>query len=750
MEAAQTQTAPNVEQKLKIDKFSDGPVTCLKFVGTIDEQFDGKKIASTVKADILVVDLAEIHKISSFGIREWVDFITQVGQRVGEIVIIECAPKVVDQLNMVANFAGKGRVFSFYAPYRCDYCDSDSRVLLQIDKDFEAIKAMKPPERPCTSCGNPEYFDEDPTAFFSYLAGQGKFELDAGVASFLAAKLNYVVSDAARRLRAEKYIEDRSTYLKMAGDLDGSFPREKLAEGLEGTLVLDVSGLGKIDPAGAAEWRGFLTMITPTCEKIVLLGCPPVFLERLTKPEDLGPKAQVLSFSMPYSCTKCATTSLQMIDVEQHYSVLKFATPPEMKCQDCNGPTACAAAESLLSHLPTLPQIAVETPLRKFIKETQERKPEKPQVATTVAEAALAGRGASSMTTVLVAVAGAAVVASGIVFGLNYMRQQEDERRVKARDAVGRLKAKSADVRPDWIQPDAPRFSATCADNLGVISCVGVSSFAETQDDARAQATNAALEELTNGVGLKISDPEFGRYVLTLYGDARRTVLSQFDNARSDPDGARFDRARRFVSEGRDNVVAALRKSGGASVPAQAAAEYWEEYDAITGGGSRFLVYVQYSLNKDQVDKLISLYSTPAQALGAKVLTVFPGLAWRYPDVSEGAILVALGEGPVRARGVPVQGVVLSVRDRQVRDAATFASVLVQETQLLEKDGGSVRLVIKDSDGSPREFNLPIARAGGDASGGSRGGGGFQRPAGGGVNIWDRTGGGSSRDNPNE
>ena len=46
------------------------------------------------------------------------------------MILIECAPKVVDQLNMVANFAGGGRVFSFYAPFRCDYCDSEHRVLL--------------------------------------------------------------------------------------------------------------------------------------------------------------------------------------------------------------------------------------------------------------------------------------------------------------------------------------------------------------------------------------------------------------------------------------------------------------------------------------------------------------------------------------------------------------------------------------------------------------------------------------------
>ena len=88
MEAAAQQTQ-GVEPKLKIDKFADGPVVCLKLVGTIDEQFDGKKVASTVKGGTLVLDMAEIVKISSFGIREWVDFVGRASQNVDQIYLID-------------------------------------------------------------------------------------------------------------------------------------------------------------------------------------------------------------------------------------------------------------------------------------------------------------------------------------------------------------------------------------------------------------------------------------------------------------------------------------------------------------------------------------------------------------------------------------------------------------------------------------------------------------------------------------
>ncbi|HEY2743594.1 MAG TPA: hypothetical protein VGL86_03185, partial [Polyangia bacterium] len=83
-----------------MDKTSDGGITLFKLAGTIDEQFEGKKIASGVKGGTLILDLAEIERISSFGIREWVDFITSVSSKVSSLWFVECAPKVVDQFNM--------------------------------------------------------------------------------------------------------------------------------------------------------------------------------------------------------------------------------------------------------------------------------------------------------------------------------------------------------------------------------------------------------------------------------------------------------------------------------------------------------------------------------------------------------------------------------------------------------------------------------------------------------------------------
>ena len=126
-----------VAPKLTIEKFADGGITCLKFTGTIDETFEGKKLGaidrvrhararSRRREEDLVVRYSRVGRLRH-----------SPRSKCRSLVLIECAPKVVDQLNMVANFAGGGRVFSFYAPFRCDYCDSEHRVLLEVSKDFE-------------------------------------------------------------------------------------------------------------------------------------------------------------------------------------------------------------------------------------------------------------------------------------------------------------------------------------------------------------------------------------------------------------------------------------------------------------------------------------------------------------------------------------------------------------------------------------------------------------------------------------
>jgi hypothetical protein len=701
-------TDPGAKPKLRLDKISDGAITLVKLGGTIDEQFEGKKIAGSVKGGTLILELADIDRISSFGIREWVDFISAVSSKVASLWFVECAPKVIDQFNMVANFGGTGALVSFYAPYRCDYCDDDRRRLVQVAQDWELLKTGKLPERVCESCGNAEYFDEDPLTFFSFLQAHPPVPTPPEVAAFLASKLNYSTDAGARKLKIEKAIDGRATYLKLSGDLDGSFPREKIADGAEGDVIFDLAGIGKIDPAGAAEWRQMMAQIAAPSERILIAGAPAAFVERLTKVEDLGQKGLILSFAMPYSCPTCRSTSARELDVAEHWDVLKFATPPELKCADCGSPTTCAASEALLAHLPSLPRPDVPDELRKQVKRFQEDalrkallyKASGPHAATPYpllpTASAVVQRAAFSWLTALVA-AGLVVLALGAVIVVKGI--------AGSRGGAGR------EERLDSSQPTRPGWAdQTFFRDGDRLLFVGHSTLVSDKGDGFKEAEAGALEEIANQIGLSIRDPQWIDQVRGQFEPFRGKAIGDLEKAMVSGDAAEIERARRVAREARMRVAESLRKTGGALTPTERSDLYWEQLK--TRDGVKYRVSIRYATPKPTFEKLVEAYATPEQAMGAKAVSYFPELAWRY-DVTEGAIVTHVAnDSNLRFAGIEEGDLILSGMDRVVHDARSWKRVLDEESAALARDGGTLVLKVKRGDAPAIDTRLRIARGG--------------------------------------
>ena len=194
--------------------------------------------------------------------------------------------------------------------------------------------------------------------------------------------------------------------------------------------MVDVSGIGKIDPAGAAEWRNFMMLTNRAAERIFLVGCPPVLLERLTREGDLG--EQVISFAMPYSCSKCATTASQCRR-RAALRRLEVRDAAGDEVRDCKSPTTCAASESLLSRLRTLPRVDIDSGLRKFVKEMRDRKPVQPQQPK---QPGAAGARLGMFTGLIVL----ALVAAAILIGVNwYQTREARETQKKIENVLGKV-----------------------------------------------------------------------------------------------------------------------------------------------------------------------------------------------------------------------------------------------------------------------------------------------------------------------
>jgi anti-anti-sigma regulatory factor len=720
--------------KLTIEKFADGAISCLKFSGTIDESFEGKKIARSVQADTLVLDLGGVKKISSFGIREWVDFATTAVKQAKQVILIECAPKVVDQLNMVANFAGGGRVFSFYAPFRCDYCDSEQRALLEVAKDFEAIKSLKLGDRPCPSCKESMYFDEDGSTFFSYILQQGQFELDADVISFLAAKLDYRVGTIDQKVHVDKIIEGRNTYVRLTGDLNNSFPREKLAEGMEGPVIIDVTNVPRVEPAGAAEWRGFMQTVTPLVEQVYIVGVQPAFLEKLCDKEGLGTKGVVIDIALPFVCNACGTGGHQSLQVVEHLEVFKFATAPELRCPSCKGQLTCTASEQAMTALTQLPKPHITKDLEKQIGIFKSRKFEKKRQTTGLAQPAAAKR--SVAVPILLSMLLVVVAAGGAVFYMKSASEQEP-----GPYGHGPVAARSAGTQPAWIKPNVAPGASYCAEDGGGITCVGVSTVSPSQEDAEDEASDAAIESIAFELGKRITDKQWLAKIPPIYTAARDAKLAALNR---DPQSTQ---ARRDVRDGRRAVAHSLRGV------TPAVARYWEAFDARDG--RRYVAFIQVKLGAADAAKLLESYTTRHEALGATTVAFFPELAWKYPRVTRGAVVMSLKAGSLQELGVAENSVILAVDGRDTPDAATFSKIVVEERAVQEERGGSFRLAVQSDTGDPREFSqtfpgrvieIPIE------SGKRHGRHGSSTSGSSGVNVWDRFGGnrGSGRDDPTQ
>ncbi len=651
-----------------IERFSDGGITCLKFAGTIDESFAGIQAAAGIACETLVLDLGGVRKISSFGIREWVDFITAAATGAKSIVMIECAPKVVDQLNMVANFAGSARVYSFYAPFRCDYCNSEHRVLLEVGKDFDAIKAMKLGERPCPTCKESMYFDDDGATFFSYLVGQGAFALEPAVIAFLAAKLDYRIATAEAKLKIDKVIEGRVTYLRLTGGLDGAFPRDKLAEGLEGIVIVDLSGVTRIDPAGAAEWRSFLAQVTPPID---LLGVQPPILEKICRSEDLGPKTQVLDCMLPYACKACGHATTRTIEIAEHRAVLEFATAPELPCPQCKAPTQTTASEAQMVILRGLPVPSISAELARTVAALRVRRLDKRVSAAILPLVALSPtRG--HRTAILLAISVLVVV--GAIAVLAYVK-------LTAKPSTTQPVTRSAETRPSWIRDTKPG-GATCVHDPA-LHCTGVSQPLASQVEAEDEASDAAYEALA--FELAKAPPE-----------VTEPRTAAFAAVARDPQSAQ---AMRDLHDGRHAVARLVKRSAG---PIDA--RYWEQFS--TSDGPKFIAYAHVVARAALATKT-SLHE--ASALGATVSDLAPELAWRFPKLDHGAVVTKLDHGPLQELGLSERAIVLAIAGHDVTDAAMFAKLAETEYAALVERGGTLRLLVQTDSGDPRELATQIA-----------------------------------------
>jgi anti-anti-sigma regulatory factor len=147
-------------------------VSFVKLSGVIDEDNELTDLVDKIPAGTAVIDLGEVERINSCGVRDWVNWLSKIESNSSDVVLVECSPAIVAQINLVNNFTGNGVVKSFYVPYFCPECDEE-KVLL-----CEASDMGPPPHEPptcrCDECDLVMDFDDMPDSYFAFLSNQKK------------------------------------------------------------------------------------------------------------------------------------------------------------------------------------------------------------------------------------------------------------------------------------------------------------------------------------------------------------------------------------------------------------------------------------------------------------------------------------------------------------------------------------------------------------------------------------------------
>src|SRR5215210_6346065 len=93
-----------VANKFKLDRVVDGDLTILTLHGVIDEAFEGKKLAQSIKTKKVVLQLRDVRRFASWGMSEWMDFVR--GNATRDLYVVECSTHALNQFTLVTGLLG--------------------------------------------------------------------------------------------------------------------------------------------------------------------------------------------------------------------------------------------------------------------------------------------------------------------------------------------------------------------------------------------------------------------------------------------------------------------------------------------------------------------------------------------------------------------------------------------------------------------------------------------------------------------
>src|SRR4051812_18610809 len=194
-----------------------------RLAGTIDADFDPMELLAT--SGVLVIDLDEVRRISSFGVREWIRALAAIPA--DSIIFHNARPPIVAQFNMVLGFGGRGVLASAYLPFICPECETECELRVDLTRHHADLVAGDIPAMACPKCGAACELDESPATYFSYIRSKPAPVLTEAERRVYSGETTTAGADP---LRVQKEVDGSVTGLFIQGTLDGKARFKRAAE----------------------------------------------------------------------------------------------------------------------------------------------------------------------------------------------------------------------------------------------------------------------------------------------------------------------------------------------------------------------------------------------------------------------------------------------------------------------------------------------------------------------------------------
>ncbi len=151
---------------LNVNKVTLDGVTSVELSGTLEENVNLEDLIGAITGK-LMIKAKMVTRMNSVGVKTWIRYFQSLKNKGVIFEFHEVSSAVIEQFNMISNFASGGKVVSLMLPFSCSKCAKEFGAVCLVEdlqKNNFSIPKLKCEKDPCLA-----QFDDDPEEYFYFL-----------------------------------------------------------------------------------------------------------------------------------------------------------------------------------------------------------------------------------------------------------------------------------------------------------------------------------------------------------------------------------------------------------------------------------------------------------------------------------------------------------------------------------------------------------------------------------------------------